>query len=145
MKIENVSKYRLQLLQRLSELKTATANIKIELADAAESQTNFLQDYVDYAKEQSDLHARLKIYERYVQERLKILCALERIENGSFGDCNECGEMIAAKRLFVQPSAALCVECQGTKEDRTRSTAAPAQRTHLGSLLESFCRPARVA
>ncbi len=145
MKIENLSKYRLQLLQRLSELKTATANIKTELADAAESQTNFLQDYVDHAKEQSDLHARLKIYERYVQERLKILCALERIENGSFGGCNECGEKISAKRLFVQPSAALCVECQGTKEDRARSSMDQAQTTNLGSPLVSFCGRPKVA
>lgn len=145
MKIENVSKYRLQLLQRLSELKTATTNIKIELADAAESQTNFLQDYVDYAKEQSDSHARLKIYERYVQERLKILCALERIEKGSFGGCNECGEKISAERLFVQPSAALCVECQGTKEDRTRSATTPGEKTNLGSPLKSFVSRARVA
>jgi DnaK suppressor protein len=42
--------------------------------------------------------------------------ALRKIEEGSYGTCEECGEEIGEKRLSVLPSATLCVICQGNKE-----------------------------
>lgn len=145
MTIENLFKHRLQLSRRQSELETATANIKAELLEAAESQTNFLQDWVDHAKEQSDLSPRIKVYERYMQELLQIKSALDRIENGSFGDCKECGDVIAAKRLLAQPSAALCVECQCKKEVHARSVMASVHRMNLSGLLPFFYSISEVA
>ena len=37
--------------------------------------------------------------------------ALERIEDGSYGECVRCGNDIAAGRLDARPEAALCIEC----------------------------------
>ena len=37
--------------------------------------------------------------------------ALERIEDGSYGQCVKCGEEIAEGRLEVRPEAALCIDC----------------------------------
>lgn len=37
--------------------------------------------------------------------------ALERIENGSFGACEECGEPIAPGRLQANPTARYCIDC----------------------------------
>jgi len=37
--------------------------------------------------------------------------ALERIEDGSYGECVRCGNDIAAGRLEARPEAALCIEC----------------------------------
>jgi len=37
--------------------------------------------------------------------------ALERIEEGSYGECVRCGNQIAAGRLDARPEAALCIEC----------------------------------
>lgn len=42
--------------------------------------------------------------------------ALRKIEEGSYGICEECGEPIGEKRLSVLPAATLCVICQGDKE-----------------------------
>jgi DnaK suppressor protein len=42
--------------------------------------------------------------------------ALRKIEEGSYGICEECGEAIGEKRLSVLPAATLCVVCQGNKE-----------------------------
>jgi DnaK suppressor protein len=42
--------------------------------------------------------------------------ALRKIEEGSYGICEECGEPIGEKRLSVLPAATLCVICQGNKE-----------------------------
>ncbi len=42
--------------------------------------------------------------------------ALRKIEEGSYGICEECGEEIGEKRLKVLPTATLCVVCRGNKE-----------------------------
>lgn len=42
--------------------------------------------------------------------------ALERIEDGSFGQCDECGSKIPKARLNALPYAALCVKCAGQME-----------------------------
>jgi DnaK suppressor protein len=37
--------------------------------------------------------------------------ALQRIEDGSYGECFECGEPIAPRRLEANPTATLCIGC----------------------------------
>lgn len=39
--------------------------------------------------------------------------ALQRMEEGEYGYCLECGEFIGLKRLEVDPAAAWCVDCAG--------------------------------
>ena len=46
----------------------------------------------------------------------KIQKALERIENGTFGTCEECGEPISNKRLEARPEASLCIGCAERNE-----------------------------
>src|SRR5687767_14006168 len=47
----------------------------------------------------------------------KIEKALRKIEEGSFGVCEECGEEISVKRLEARPETTLCIRC---KEDQER-------------------------
>jgi DnaK suppressor protein len=42
---------------------------------------------------------------------VRIEAALKRLDDGDYGCCLECGEEIAAKRLEVDPAAALCISC----------------------------------
>lgn len=42
--------------------------------------------------------------------------ALRRIEEGSYGICEECGEKIPKQRLKALPFATLCVSCKSAKE-----------------------------
>ena len=44
--------------------------------------------------------------------------ALQRVEDGIYGDCLHCGEPIAFTRLEVQPEASLCLACQSVSESR---------------------------
>ena len=37
--------------------------------------------------------------------------ALERVEDGSYGECVKCGEPISEGRLEARPEAALCIKC----------------------------------
>jgi DnaK suppressor protein len=47
----------------------------------------------------------------------KIQKALEKIDDGSFGVCDDCGEKISIKRLEARPETTLCIRC---KEDQER-------------------------
>jgi DnaK suppressor protein len=49
--------------------------------------------------------------------------ALERIEEGSYGQCEECGVKIPKPRLEAIPYAALCVQCASQQEDDYRPKA----------------------
>jgi DnaK suppressor protein len=44
--------------------------------------------------------------------------ALARIEDGSYGYCEECGQAIGASRLLARPEARLCIACQTRAERR---------------------------
>ncbi|MBS0316177.1 MAG: TraR/DksA family transcriptional regulator [Proteobacteria bacterium] len=56
------------------------------------------------------------------QERLErdelaaIDAALQRLDNGSYGDCVDCGNPIPLPRLMVQPGALRCAACQSAHE-----------------------------
>ena len=49
---------------------------------------------------------------RDVEELNDIEAALRRIEDGSYGDCDECGQEIGFPRLNVQPTATRCITDQ---------------------------------
>jgi DnaK suppressor protein len=42
--------------------------------------------------------------------------ALERIENGTYGICESCGEEISIKRLKARPVTTQCIECKAKEE-----------------------------
>ncbi|MDA7945986.1 MAG: TraR/DksA C4-type zinc finger protein [Hyphomicrobiaceae bacterium] len=46
-------------------------------------------------------------------ELIKIEQALERMNDGEYGYCVECGEDISAKRLEIDPAATHCIRCAG--------------------------------
>jgi len=49
-------------------------------------------------------------------ELKKIAAALQRIDDGSFGECLDCGEEIAEGRLSADPTVTLCIRCAQQKE-----------------------------
>ena len=46
----------------------------------------------------------------------KIKTALERIEDGTYGICEVCGENISTKRLMARPVTSKCIECKEMEE-----------------------------
>jgi DnaK suppressor protein len=59
--------------------------------------------------------------------KLKLIdAALERLDSGDFGICDNCGERISDKRLEALPWAAYCVQCQTGIDRREASEAGPA-------------------
>jgi DnaK suppressor protein len=75
---------------------------------------------VDRAALESDRNATLRIRDRERKLIAKIDEALERIEDGTFGICEECGEEIAADRLRARPVTTLCFECKNEQEKKEK-------------------------
>lgn len=48
----------------------------------------------------------------------KVEAALDKIKEGTYGECNHCGKSINIKRLEALPSATLCMECQEESDER---------------------------
>ncbi len=66
---------------------------------------------------ESEAGVELKTRNRYRKLISKIDDALERIENGEYGYCEETGEKIGLKRLKARPIATLCIEAQERHEN----------------------------
>lgn len=62
------------------------------------------------------------------QKRKDLYAALSRLEDGSYGTCESCGEDISPKRLAAIPWASNCISCQQSKEisERVSSLASAA-------------------
>ncbi len=50
----------------------------------------------------------------------KIDNALKKIEDGTYGECESCGEQIAVARLMARPVAQLCIDCKTEQESNEK-------------------------
>lgn len=55
---------------------------------------------------------------RELEEMQDVEAALERIKNGVYGSCVDCGDDIAQDRLEAYPTAKRCITCQTRRENR---------------------------
>lgn len=58
-----------------------------------------------------------ELMRRRAAELSAVRAALQRIEDGAYGDCEDCGEPINPRRLDLDPTARLCVDCASAAED----------------------------
>lgn len=77
-------------------------------------------DLADRASSETDRAIELRTRDRQRKLISKIDAALGRIEDGSYGYCEETGEPISLKRLDARPIATLSVEAQERHEKRER-------------------------
>ncbi len=77
-------------------------------------------DLADRATSETDRALELRARDRQRKLIAKIDSALARIEDGSYGYCEETGEPIGLKRLDARPIATLSVEAQERHERRER-------------------------
>ncbi|WP_324317337.1 RNA polymerase-binding protein DksA [Povalibacter sp.] len=74
----------------------------------------------DRATQESEFSLELRTRDRERKLIRKIDEALKRIEDGSYGYCNETGEEIGVKRLEARPVATLSIEAQERRERREK-------------------------
>jgi len=113
---------------RLLDLKKALISKKVNiLKEVKEEISKYVsgenKQLVDTANDEGDW-AQIDISEDLSLQRLsahrKLMYnideAIRKIEEGTYGICEDCGEEISEKRLLVLPAATLCVDCQENKE-----------------------------
>lgn len=78
-------------------------------------------DEVDMTSVEMETAMRNRLKSRESLFLKKVDEALRRISDGSFGECQDCGDEIELKRLEARPTATLCVNCKEAEEHREAS------------------------
>tara|TARA_Y100000590_G_scaffold218555_1_gene247549 strand:+ start:233 stop:649 length:417 start_codon:yes stop_codon:yes gene_type:complete len=73
-------------------------------------------DIVDQASSYTEKNVEMKAINRQIKLISKIDQAIKRIDNGTYGFCEETGEPIGLKRLIARPVATLCIAAQEKHE-----------------------------
>jgi len=101
------------LLDMRERLLTGIAESPIP--EALVTQTD-IGDIVDQAGDERDRELSLLLSGRDKEKLLAINEALEKIQEGTYGICEECGDKIGPGRIKVMPLAKYCVSCQAKLE-----------------------------
>lgn len=106
--------FRVRLLARRTELETLSAAAADARAPVALDQQSVGRlSRMDAMQQQAMAQAAER---QRAGEIARIGRALQRIADGSYGECVECGEAIAARRLENDPAVALCIACARVQE-----------------------------
>lgn len=112
MKKEKIEYFRELLQQKIEEIMSGAEKTLSDMTDLSD---NF-PDPADRATLESDRNFELRIRDRERKLFQKIRSALERIEDGTFGTFENCGEDISEKRLEARPVTTLCLDCKKKQE-----------------------------
>jgi DnaK suppressor protein len=115
-----------ELDEVLDELTTARSH-SLEVLEAAELELNGLmkdsgdgagQDQADMGASSFERDHELTVVNSERDKLNQIERALNRIQDGSYGQCESCGQPIGKMRLMAFPRATLCMTCKQREERR---------------------------
>ena len=101
----DIASAKARLEAQLTELEARLAHLESDLAEPPDA------DSGERAVQQEDdaaLEGQAALVESEIASTLR---ALERIADGTYGDCARCGNPIGEGRLEARPEAALCIAC----------------------------------
>ncbi len=107
--------FRKLLNQCLQDLLTGT----VRNTDELEEEENF-PDLTDQASQETTRNFELRIRDRERKLMVKIEEALQRLDDGNYGVCEECGDKIGIARLKARPVTTLCIDCKSDQEIEER-------------------------
>src|SRR3989339_873194 len=110
--------------------------IERERVQSASAITNDIGDSIDHATAERDRELFQLLGERDRLKLDRIEQALERIEDDSYGTCEECGTKISKKRLMAMPFTEFCIDCKAEIE-RTRGKDGPALDQMQGRFMDT--------
>jgi len=106
--------FRQRLLQSQRELRSLQ-----QTGEAAAQVVDLDQTSVGRLSRMDALQGQAMSQEQVRRRQLelqRIAAALRRLDKGEFGDCRDCGEPIAVRRLEMDPTATLCIRCATARE-----------------------------
>lgn len=112
--------------QKIQEIKKKLLSQRKELLLGALEALNELPgqtvfpDLGDQATAEIDRNFMLRLKGREQKLLKKIDEAIERIEQGTFGICDRCGQEIDIKRLEARPVTTMCIDCKTLQEEEEK-------------------------
>ncbi len=117
MKTESLDHFRILLNGKLEELLSGAEKA---VNGMSESKDDNFPDPTDRASHETDTNFLLRVKDRERKLISKISEAIQRIDDGSYGVCELCGEEISEKRLEVRPVTTCCIECKKEEEEQEK-------------------------
>ncbi|MEO8652000.1 MAG: RNA polymerase-binding protein DksA [Hyphomicrobiaceae bacterium] len=114
------AKHRLYFRTKLMAWKEDILRQTRETLNGLHNETSQHADLADRATSETDKALELRARDRQRKLIGKISAAIARIDDGSYGYCEETGEPISLKRLDARPIATLSIEAQERHERRER-------------------------
>jgi DnaK suppressor protein len=120
-----MDKYRQQLLNLARRLRGNVSDAKHEAlretgGGASGNLSNIPTHPADLASDNFEQETAVSVLENQEQILDDTNAALQRLEQGTFGKCEECGIKISTERLQAVPYTPYCVECAQRLEPRVR-------------------------
>ncbi|HEV8132368.1 MAG TPA: TraR/DksA family transcriptional regulator [Acidobacteriota bacterium] len=110
--------------EKLEEKKDSLVNA-VQRNEAYGREANVEVETMDSGDKASSSYTKEFVFSRSNNDRLVLKMieeAMERMDEGSFGDCINCGKPVEAKRLEAVPWARYCIACQELDEQGMLST-----------------------
>jgi RNA polymerase-binding transcription factor DksA len=102
----------------LSRRREVMARYYAALLRAEEEIANAETEDVERATEQWDVRVLSALSHADLQELVRLTEAIQRIDEGDYGTCTDCGASINSERLRVLPTTPTCVNCARASEAR---------------------------
>ena len=106
--------------QKLTRWKDEIVRESRETLQSLQDENGHLPDLADRASTETERSLELRTRDRQRKLISKIDAALRRIDEGTYGYCDDTGEPISLKRLDARPIATLSIEAQERHEKRER-------------------------
>lgn len=91
-------------------------NARLGLELSMNRDTDIGRDSIDESTGEEMLSTALRLRDREKRLLDKIDNALERLNNGTIDECEDCGRQIGFRRLMVRPVTTLCIDCKEERE-----------------------------
>jgi len=117
-----------EVQEKIRDVRSESSTGKMnEVFDSGESSEADIQEDIEFALIQMKAETLSKINE-----------ALAQLEEGAYGNCFECGEEIAERRLRALPFAVRCKDCEEAREIAAKRERTLAQRQQSSTMFFDF-------
>ena len=118
----DTNRFRQMLEEERTRVQAAIDNLHADhpgsMSDETGEDAVYDNHLADTATETYDRELDYTLEENSEHVLAEIDAALRRIEDGTYGQCTNCGRQIPEERLEARPYATLCIDCQRQREGR---------------------------
>ncbi len=107
----------------LAEKARLLRNAQEGLSFSMNRDRNIGRDSIDESMEEELFSTELRLRDREKWLLGKINSAIERLDEGSIDECEDCGEKIGYRRLLARPVTTLCIDCKEEREKEEQAQA----------------------